>query len=233
MSIISRGASPLGLPNIRLRAKRYGETSPKPWRRRALSRNARSSRSHAQVYRIASQLAICLAGLFLANRGLAAHDGPPFPIVSNQISGPYSISVWTDPDTTDDGTPGGQFWVTLEPAGGVKAVPAGTTATVSIRPLDRNGGAREGRAAADSGDAGRQFVALVMDHEGRFAVRVTVDGPSGRGQVESQVDATYDLRPPRGLVVLYLLPFVAVGVLWMKVLLRRRRFEGGLQSRQR
>jgi hypothetical protein len=27
---LTRGTSPLGLPNIRLRAKRYGETSPKP-----------------------------------------------------------------------------------------------------------------------------------------------------------------------------------------------------------
>jgi hypothetical protein len=174
-----------------------------------------------------------IGALVLLPHGAIAHDGPPFPIVSNQISGPYSISVWTDPDTTDDRTPGGQFWVTLEPAGGVKAVPAGTTATVSIRPLDRSGTAREGRAAAASGDVGRQFVALVMDHEGRFAVRVTVDGPSGRGQVESQVEATYDRRPPRGLVILYLMPFVAVGVLWMKVLLRRRRSEGGLQSRHR
>jgi hypothetical protein len=168
------------------------------------------------------RLALALAVLVLVQRGLAAHDGPPYPIVSNHISGPYSISVWTDPDTTDDGTPGGQFWVTLEAAGDVKAVPAGTIATVSIRPLDRSGHAREGRSAPLAGDPARQFVALVMDHEGRFAVHVTVDGPSGRGQVEGEVAATYDLRPPPGLVVLYLLPFVAVGALWVKVLVRRR-----------
>ena len=164
-------------------------------------------------------LAVAIAMLVLVDRGIAAHDGPPFPIVSNQISGPYSISVWTDPDTTDDGTPGGQFWVMLS---GEKTVPAGTTATVSIRPLDRSGSAREGQAAPVAGDAGRQFVALLMDHEGRFAVRVIVDGPVGRAEVESQVDATYDLRPPPGLVFLYVLPFVAVGALWVRLLLRRR-----------
>jgi hypothetical protein len=180
------------------------------------------------------RLAAAIAVLILfARGGLSAHDGPPFPIVSNQIAGPYSISVWTDPDTTDDGTPGGQFWVTVEAAGGGKAVPAGTRATVSIRPLDRDGPVREGQAEPLAGDAGRQSVALVMDHEGRFAVRVAVDGPIGRGDVESQVDATYDLRPPPGTVVLYLLPFVAIGGLWVKVLLRRRRHEGGLQSRPR
>ena len=165
------------------------------------------------------RLALAMLALSFVNRGLAAHDGPPYPIVSNHISGPYSISVWTDPDTTDDGTPGGQFWVTLEPAGEANAVPPGTVATVSIRPLDRSGPPREGQSAPVSDG----FVALVMDHEGWFAVRVTVDGPNGRGQVEAEVAATYDLRPPPGLIVLYLLPFVAVGALWVKVLVSRRR----------
>ena len=152
-----------------------------------------------------------------------AHDGPPFPIVSNQVAGPYIVSVWTDPDTTDDGTAAGQFWVTIEAARGMKTVPAGTEATVSIRPLDRSGPAREAKTAPIAGEAGRQFGALVMDHEGRFAVNVRIDGPLGRASVESQVAATYDLRPPPGVMVLYLFPFVAVGALWMKVLLRRRR----------
>jgi hypothetical protein len=153
---------------------------------------------------------------------IAAHDGPPFPIVSTRTAGPYTISVWTDPDTTDDGTAGGQFWVTLEAAGG-GTVPAGTIATVSIRPLDRSGPPLEERTAPVGRDAGRQFAALVMDHEGRFAVRVIVDGPAGRAQVEGEVAATYDLRPAPGLVLVYLFPFVALGALWVKVLLRRRR----------
>ena len=169
------------------------------------------------------RLALTLAVVGLAHQGLAAHSGPPYPLVSNHISGPYSISLWTDPDTTDDGTPGGQFWVTLETLGHLKTLPAGTIASVSIRPLDRSGDLREGQATPVAGDASRQFVALVLDHEGRFAVQVTVDGPGGRGQVEGEVSATYDLRPPPGLIVLYLLPFVAIGVLWVRVLQRRRR----------
>jgi hypothetical protein len=169
------------------------------------------------------RFAMTVALLLLVHRSGAAHSGPPFPIVTNRIAGPYSVSVWTDPDTTDDGTAAGQFWVTLEAAGGAAAVPAGTIATVSIRPLDRTGPSRDGQTAPVDGDASRQFVALVMDHEGPFAVQVTIDGPSGRQQIESQVAATYDLRPPPALLVLYLLPFVAVGALWMKVLAHRRR----------
>jgi hypothetical protein len=154
---------------------------------------------------------------------LAAHEGPPYPIVSDQISGAYSISVWTDPDTTDDGTARGQFWVTIAPAAGKAAIPAGTVAVVSIRPLDRDGPSREGRAAPVGGGVGRQFGALVMDHEGPFGVHVSVDGPSGPSEIDTQVSATYDLRPSPGLLVVYLLPFVAVGALWAKVLVHRRR----------
>ena len=47
--------------------------------------------------------------------------------------------------------------------------------------------------------------------------------PLGRAEVDSRVDATYDLRPAPWLIALYLLPFVAIGALWGKVLLRRRR----------
>jgi hypothetical protein len=151
-----------------------------------------------------------------------AHSGPPFPILSNRIAGAYDISIWSDPDTTDDGSPGGQFWVVLTAADSAIELPAATIVTVAIHPLDRDGPTRTGRAGPVNGAAGNQFVSLVMDHEGRFAVRVTVEGPLGRAEVESRADATYDLRPSRGLIVVYLLPFVAVGALWMKVLWRRR-----------
>lgn len=170
-----------------------------------------------------ARLMLVIATLTLVSTSVAAHDGPPFPIVSDQIVGRYKISVWTDPDTTDDGTPRGQFWVTLEMADGAATVPAGTIASVSIRPLDRDGASRAGQAAPVSGDAARQFVALVMDHEGPFGVRVAIDGPQGAAQVDAQVTATYDLRPSRGLLLVYLLPFVLVGALWAKVLVHRRR----------
>jgi len=65
----------------------------------------------------AVSLALLLAGS-VAGQPLHAHDGPPFPIVSEHTAGAYAVSVWTDPDTTDDGTAGGQFWVVLRPASG-------------------------------------------------------------------------------------------------------------------
>jgi len=166
---------------------------------------------------------IAIAALLGFAGPIEAHSGPPFPILTDRIAGPYRISIWTDPDTTDDGKPAGQFWVVLDAADGRSAIPAATQATVAIRPLDREGPTREGRAEPVNQSTTRQFAALLMDHEGPFGVRVAVDGPLGRASVESQVDATYDLRPARGLLALYLLPFVLVGGLWVKALLRRRR----------
>jgi hypothetical protein len=67
-----------------------------------------------------------------------------------------------------------------------------------------------------------QFAALVMDHEGSFAVRVDIEGPLGAASVSASVEATYDLRPPKWLFFLYLLPFVLAGLLWGRLLMRRR-----------
>jgi acetylornithine deacetylase/succinyl-diaminopimelate desuccinylase-like protein len=152
-----------------------------------------------------------------------AHSGPPFPIVSNRVVGSYQLSIWTDPDTTDDGSAAGRFWVTIRPGRPGATIPSETRATVSITPLDGSGPARTAGAEPVHGDVTSQFAALVMDHEGRFHVRVAIAGPSGPAEVDADVDATYDLRPAPWLIALYVMPFVLVGFLWIKLLLRRRR----------
>ena len=154
---------------------------------------------------------------------LAAHSGPPFPIVSNQVAGGYDVSIWTDPDATDTGKPAGQFWVVLQARGSNADVPAATRVTVAIRAQDRPDAPElRATAAPTDGHAGRQFAVLLMDHEGPFAVRVAIDGPLGHAEVTGRVDATYDLRPPPVLFFVYLLPFVAIGLIWMRVLWKRR-----------
>jgi hypothetical protein len=156
------------------------------------------------------------------SHGASAHAGPPYPIVSELVTGPYRLSVWTDPDATDDGSAGGQFWVVIAPVRET-ALPADTRAGVTVTPLDKPGPPEEGLTAPVSGDPGRQFVALVMNHEGRFAVAVSIEGGLGQGQADAQVEATYDLRPAPVLLIVYLVPFVLVGGLWLKLLLNRRR----------
>ena len=165
-------------------------------------------------------LAIALAAAAVTTH---AHDGPPFPILSDHAAGPYVISIWTDPDTTDDGSPGGQFWVRLHVAGkGV--LPDGTRVTVGIRPARQPAEERTAAAAPVRGDATNHFAALTMDHEGRFAVRVAIDGPLGAAAADAAVDATYNVRPSRSMLALYLAPFLLVGLLWGRLLWRRRRY---------
>lgn len=172
--------------------------------------------------RASARAGIAALALVTAPPALQAHSGPPFPIVASGIAGAYDIAIWTDPDATDDPTPGGQFWVVLKARDAAAAIPAGTRVVVAIRPLDRAGAELTSTAAPVDGLVSRQFAALRMDHEGPFAVRVAIDGPLGRAEVTSQVDATYDLRPPPLLFFVYLLPFVAIGLLWIKLLRRRR-----------
>ena len=42
-----------------------------------------------------------------------SHSGPPYPIIEDRIVGPYQIALWADPDTTDDQSAAGKFWITL------------------------------------------------------------------------------------------------------------------------
>jgi hypothetical protein len=147
-------------------------------------------------------------------RDVQAHSGPPFPIVSDQMVHGYKVSVWTDPDVTDENTPLGRFWVTVDPGA--------ATVVVAIKPLDRAGEERSARAEAVNGDIQRHYTSLWLDHEGRFGVHVAIDGPRGPATVDAYTDATYDLRPRKSLIILFVLPFVLVGFVWVKLLLKRR-----------
>jgi len=168
-------------------------------------------------------LALCPLWVFLAGAPRAgAHDGPPFPIVSDHVSGAYQVDLWTYPDATDDGSAGGQFWVMLQPVDHGRELPADTVVTVGIRPSGTSERWQRARAEPTGGRISRQFAALVMDREGRYDVRVEIEGGLGSGRAEAWVDGTYDLRPPPVMLIVYLLPFLAVGALWMKLLIKRR-----------
>ena len=178
-------------------------------------RRARSVRLQADLILFVITCALTLA------TDAAAHSGPPFPIVTDRVAGPYKLSIWTDPDTTNDGTPGGQFWIVLSP--GSAGIVASTRITVAATPGTGQGAARSVDATVAGRDANTYFGALVLDREGPYRIDVEVSGPQGRSTVRTSVDATYDLRPSPFVAVLYLLPFVLIGALWIRRLLERSR----------
>jgi hypothetical protein len=172
--------------------------------------------------RAAAMLWWTATSVVLMTSAVRAHSGPPFPIVSNQLAGPYRVSVWTDPDATDNGTAAGRFWVMVDPERAGVAMPSDTRITVSVSPEDGGGPAKNAAAQPIEAQVSRQFVTLVMDHEGPFAVKVTIGGSLGVAEIEGRVDATYNARPTPVVLYLSLLPFALVGGLWIKLLLRRR-----------
>jgi hypothetical protein len=172
-----------------------------------------------------ARLILVALGLLAMQLTTRAHSGPPFPIVTDASLGPYVVSIWTDPDATDDGAAGGRFWIVIGPSTTGATLPADTRATVRVTPSSQPASV-SAKASAQTepvrGDITNQFAAVVMDHEGPYAVHVEVTGSLGRAAIESMVDATYDLRPAPYMLIWYLVPFLLAGGLWTRLLLRRR-----------
>ena len=137
-----------------------------------------------------------LGAVAVAGVTVSAHSGPPFPIVTDRRVGAYQISIWTDPDATDDRTAAGAVPGDAAARAAGRIDPAGTHVDATIEAADRPGDQQAGRAAPVTGEA-RQFVALVMDHEGPCGVRVAIDGPLGRADVDASTDATTICVPRR------------------------------------
>jgi hypothetical protein len=158
------------------------------------------------------------AGLLLAGGARAvAHEGPPFPILVDKTLGPCVVSVWSDPDVGV-----GTFFFILEPAQGGK-VPDDVRIDVGVRPV--SGRLAEAvYAAAREDQGGRvQFKAEVpFDAQELWRVRIQLQSSQGGGEAETDVEVT----PPgygRWDLLIYILPFAAVGALWLRALVRRRR----------
>jgi hypothetical protein len=157
------------------------------------------------------------AGLLLAGSvRVLAHEGPPYPIMVDQPLGPCVLSVWSDPDV---GT--GTFFFILEPAPGGQ-LPDDVRIDIGVRPT--SGRLPEAVYAAEREDqSGRvQFKALVpFDAEELWRVRVSLRSARGGGEATTDVEVT----PPgygRWDLLIYLLPFAAVGALWLRALIKGR-----------
>jgi hypothetical protein len=165
-------------------------------------------------------LAGCL--LLVASVGLKAHNGPPFPMITDRTVGNYVVSLWTDPDASDEGDADGRFWVVVNPAAKGTPLPADTVVQIALWPVEHREAIRTETATPDDREPTRRTAAFVIDREGRFGVKATITGPLGPAEIESVVDAQYDARPRPVLIIVFALPFVLIGFVWIKLRLRRR-----------
>lgn len=161
-------------------------------------------------------LSLLLGGL-LAAAPARAHEGPPFPILVDQQAGPYKASVWTDPDI---GT--GIFFVVLETPEG-ESLPAGTRVRIGVQPASGRLAEAVYEAEAQPVRQGaRYFTEVRFDQGEMWKVRIRIDGAAGGGELTSEVEPTPDGTIGPIALLLYPLPFLAVGFLWLKAALRRR-----------
>ena len=160
--------------------------------------------------------------LLVASIALEAHNGPPFPVITDRTVGNYVISLWADPDASDDGDADGRFWVVVNPAAKGTALPADTVVRIAIWPAKHLEAIRTETAVADDREPSRRSAAFAIDREGKFGVKATIAGSLGAAELESVVDAEYDARPRPMLIAVFALPFVLIGFVWIKLVLRRR-----------
>lgn len=149
--------------------------------------------------------------LFLLPLPLRAHQGPPFPVLVDKKVGPYTTSVWTDPDV---GT--GTFFVILEG----HPIVAGTRVRIAVQPVTKR--LPEAVYEAEPQVEGRYLAKIPFDKQEMWRTRVLIDSAQGGGELVTEVEATPDgILGPWGSLV-YLVPFLGVGFLWIKAVLRRR-----------
>ena len=171
----------------------------------------RSSRMKSHRARYALLLALIL---FFA-QSVSAHEGPPYPLFVDRKVDPYVVSVWIDPDVGD-----ALFFVIVS-APGSTAPPAEVRVQVGVQPVS-------GRLAEAFYSAERenlpgqvQYRAQVQfDVQEMWRVRVRLESPQGTVETVETVEAT----PPgygRWDLLIYLLPFLAIGALWAIAMVRK------------
>ena len=162
---------------------------------------------------------------------VVAHNGPPFPVITDRKAGNYIVSLWADPDASDDGDADGSFWVLVKPAAEGVPLPPDTVVQISVWPVEHVEATSTQTASPDVHEPSRRTAAFVIDHEGKFGVKATIGGSLGAAEIDTVVDAEYGERPRPFLIAVFALPFVLIGFVWVKLLWRRRASNQGQGAR--
>lgn len=155
---------------------------------------------------------LAIVFIFTAVRIARAHEGPPYAITVDQKAGPYVVSIWSDPDVGE-----ALFFVILkapEPPGDLRV-------QIGVQPV--SGRLPEAFYAAERENLQGQIqyrTQVHFDAQELWRVRVRLESAQGNAETFATVEAT----PPgygRWDLLVYLLPFLAIGALWAVAMLRR------------
>lgn len=160
-----------------------------------------------------SRIAPLLIIIFFCVRSVSAHEGPPYPLFLDRQVDRYVVSVWTDPDV---GT--GLFFVILS---GSAELPSDLRVQVGVQPVSGRLPEVFYTAQRESLQGQVQYRAEVqLDAEELWQVRVRLESAQGNVETVATVEAT----PPgygRWDLLVYLMPFLAIGVLWSIAMIRK------------
>src|ERR1700733_15304858 len=161
---------------------------------------------------------LLLVVLLVASSPLRAHNGPPFPIISDKRVGPVVVSLWTHPDV---GT--GLFYVIVDaPPGGT--IPPDLKIEIGVRPVT-------GRLAEviyptqlEKMRGQVQYgTEAQFDQQELWHVRLIVKSSAGDGEAGAEVEGT-----PPGLgrwdLLNVWLPLLGVAFLCFHVMMRKRKY---------
>jgi hypothetical protein len=149
--------------------------------------------------------------ILLLVRTAFAHEGPPFPLFEDQKVDRYLVSLWTDPDVGD-----ALFFVIVN-----GPLPSDLQVQIGVQPTSGRLPEVFYTASRESVSGQVQYRALVhFDAQEIWRVRVRLLSAEGNAETSATVEAT----PPgygRWDLLVYLLPFLAVGVLWAIAMIRK------------
>lgn len=150
-----------------------------------------------------------------------AHEGPPFPIIVDEEVGSYLVTVWTDPDIGI-----GTFFVVFEPKSGDKSGEDIHSVKIGVEPV--SGRLEEEVYAAElqsTRRGARYFAEVEFDRGEMWKIRVILDGDGWEKELFSEVEATPDGSIGPISILIYALPFLGIGILWVRAIMVRRREE--------
>jgi hypothetical protein len=139
----------------------------------------------------------------------SAHEGPPFPLFVEQKVDRYLVSLWTDPDV------GTALFYVIVSAQGSAEVPADLKVRIGVQPASGRLSEAFYSCERENVQGEMQYRTQVhFDAQELWRVRVRLESAGGTAETLATVEAT----PPgygRWDLLLYLLPFLAVGILWV------------------
>ena len=145
----------------------------------------------------------------------SAHEGPPFPLFVDQKVDRYLVSLWSDPDV------GTALFFVIVNVPDATQLPPDLRVQIGVQPVSGRLPEVFYSTTRENLKGQTQYRADVhLDAQEFWRVRVRLESAAGNAETLATVEAT----PPgygRWDLLLYLLPFLAIGLLWTIAVIRK------------